>query len=122
MTLHAGKPQGYLIAAKLTVGAGLTAVERAVLSEPVGPSPVPARIGLEDVRRVEETTRSLMARSVDSQDLCLPVAAERCYLRSLESARLAKEPVLAAHAMGRLGTLFPVPTPMPRNPADNRSA
>lgn len=140
------------IAAKLTVGAGLTAVERAVLSEPVGASPVPARIGLADVRRVEETTRSLMAQdktfgggscreavlghlnwaerlrnatasdtvrqALDaalarlqnlagwtSEDLCLPGAAERCYLRSLESARLAEQPVFAAHNLNRLGCL-----------------
>ncbi|MGH4020245.1 MAG: hypothetical protein ACRDT0_13615 [Pseudonocardiaceae bacterium] len=41
-----------------------------------------------------------------SADLCLPLSAQRCYLRSLESARLAGQPLLAAHALGRLGELY----------------
>ncbi|MDQ3155090.1 MAG: hypothetical protein M3R63_26265, partial [Actinomycetota bacterium] len=41
-----------------------------------------------------------------SADLCLPRSAQGCYLRSLESARLAGEPLLAAHALGRLGELY----------------
>ncbi|MGH4001135.1 MAG: hypothetical protein ACRDTJ_27165 [Pseudonocardiaceae bacterium] len=41
-----------------------------------------------------------------SADLCLPRSAQRCYLRSLESARRAEEPVLAAHALGNLGGLY----------------
>ncbi|MGH3937650.1 MAG: helix-turn-helix domain-containing protein [Pseudonocardiaceae bacterium] len=41
-----------------------------------------------------------------SADLCLPLSAQRCYLRSLESARLAGEPLLAAHALGNLGDLY----------------
>ncbi|MGH3720091.1 MAG: hypothetical protein ACRDRI_14865, partial [Pseudonocardiaceae bacterium] len=38
--------------------------------------------------------------------LCLPLSAQHCYLRSLESARRAEEPVLAAHALGTLGGLY----------------
>ena len=41
-----------------------------------------------------------------SEDLCLPLSAQRCYLRALESARLAGEPLLAAHALGCLGGLY----------------
>ncbi|MGH3932770.1 MAG: hypothetical protein ACRDTF_22670 [Pseudonocardiaceae bacterium] len=41
-----------------------------------------------------------------SEDLCLSVSAQRCYLRALESARLAGEPLLAAHALGCLGGLY----------------
>ncbi|MGH3770437.1 MAG: helix-turn-helix domain-containing protein [Pseudonocardiaceae bacterium] len=41
-----------------------------------------------------------------SDDLCLTRTAQRCYLRSLESARRAEEPVLAASALGCLGRLY----------------
>ncbi|MGH3797109.1 MAG: helix-turn-helix transcriptional regulator [Pseudonocardiaceae bacterium] len=41
-----------------------------------------------------------------SEDLCLPLSAQRCYLRSVESARLAGEPLLTAHALGKLGGLY----------------
>ncbi|MGH3943419.1 MAG: helix-turn-helix domain-containing protein [Pseudonocardiaceae bacterium] len=41
-----------------------------------------------------------------SEDLWLLASAQRCYLRSLESARLAGQPLLAAHALGRLGELY----------------
>lgn len=140
------------LAAKLAVGAGLTAADRTMLDAPVEVSPIPARIGTSDVARVQEMTRVLMARdkalgggscrdavlgylswaerlqgatasdsvrqSLDavlarlqslagwtSMDLCLPASAARCYLRSLESAQLAEEPLLAAHALESLGDL-----------------
>lgn len=41
-----------------------------------------------------------------SPDLCLPRSAQRCYLRSLESAQRAEEPVHAAHALQSLGGLY----------------
>ena len=41
-----------------------------------------------------------------SRDLCLSRSAQRCYLRSLESAQRAKEPVHAAHALQSLGGLY----------------
>ncbi len=141
------------LAAKIAVGAGLTTADRAVLDAPAGASPIPARIGMPDVARVEAMTRSLMGQDKamgggscrdavlgylrwaqqlrdattsdsvrvalhaalarleslagwTSADLCLPRSAQRCYLRSLESAQLAGEPLLAAHALGRLGELY----------------
>ena len=141
------------LAAKISVGAGLTAADRAILDAPVTASPVPTRIGAPDVVRVEAMTRNLMvqdktfgggscrdavlgylnwaqqlrgANASDdvrralnaalalleglagwtSHDLCLPRSAQRCYLRSLESARQAGEPVLAAHALGTLGGMY----------------
>jgi DNA-binding XRE family transcriptional regulator len=141
------------LAAKISVGARLTAADLAILDAPVTTSPVPARIGAPDVVRVEAMTRSLMAqdkafgggscrdavlghlswaqllrgadasdevlRSLDaalarleslagwtSRDLCLPRSAQRCFLRSLESAQRAKEPVHAAHALQDLGGLY----------------
>ncbi|MGH3833654.1 MAG: helix-turn-helix domain-containing protein [Pseudonocardiaceae bacterium] len=140
------------LAATISVGAGLTAADRAVLDAPVTASPVPNRIGASDVARVQTVTRSLMAqdkalggscrdavfghlswaqqlrkasasddvrRALEaalarleslagwtSYDLCLSRTAQRCYLRSLESARRAEEPVLAAHALGTLGGLY----------------
>jgi tetratricopeptide (TPR) repeat protein len=140
------------LAAKITVGAGLTAADRAILDAPVAASPVPARIGTSDVKRLRATTRSLMAqdkalggccreavfgylnwaqqlrkasasdevrRALEaalsrlenlagwtSYNLCLPVSAQRCYLRSLESARRADDPLLTAHALGTLGRLY----------------
>lgn len=140
------------LAAKIAVGAGLTAADRAVLDAPVGSSPVPARIGQQDVARVEEMTRVFMARDKamgggscrdavlgylnwaeqlrrstvsdsvrrslnaalarlqnlagwTSKDLCLFDSAARCDLRSLESAQLAEQPLLAAHALESLGDL-----------------
>ncbi|MGH3722325.1 MAG: helix-turn-helix domain-containing protein [Pseudonocardiaceae bacterium] len=50
------------LAATLTVGAGLTAADRAVLDAPIAASPVPAQIGASDVARVQAVTRSLMAQ------------------------------------------------------------
>ncbi len=141
------------LAAKIAVGAGLTIADRAMLDAPAAVSPVPARIGMPDVHRVEAITRNLMAQDKamgggscrdavlghlrwaqqlrdatasdtvqtalhaalarlqtlagwTSADLCLPLSAQRCYLRSLESARLAGQPLLAAHALGRLGELY----------------
>jgi hypothetical protein len=141
------------LAAKISVGAGLTPADLAILEAPVTASPVPARIGVPDVTRVQTMTLNLMAqdkalgggscrdavlgylnwaqqlrgasasddvrRALDaalarlenlagwtSHDLCLPLSAQRCYLRSLESARRAEEPVLAAHALGTLGSLY----------------
>ncbi|MGH3913757.1 MAG: hypothetical protein ACRDTC_10160 [Pseudonocardiaceae bacterium] len=141
------------LAARITVGASLTTVDRAVLDTPLGASPVPARIGRSDVARMATMTRALMtqdkamggsscrdailghlrgalqlrnATAADpvwvalnaelarlqslagwtSEDLCLSVSAQRCYLRALESARLAGEPLLAAHALGCLGGLY----------------
>jgi len=141
------------LAAKIAVGAGLTTADRAVLDAPGGASPIPARIGMPDVARVEAMTRVLMAQDKamgggscrdavlgylrwaqqlrdatasdsvraalqaalarlqglagwTSADLCLPRSAQRCYLRSLESARLAGEPLLAAHALSNLGDLY----------------
>ena len=40
-----------------------------------------------------------------SRDLCLPRSAQRCYLRSLESAQRAEERVHTAHALQSLGGL-----------------
>ncbi|MGH3823682.1 MAG: helix-turn-helix domain-containing protein [Pseudonocardiaceae bacterium] len=141
------------LAAKITVGASLTAADRAILDAPVAASPVPARIGAPDIARLRATTRSLMAqdkalgggscreavfgylswaqqlreasesdevrRALEaalarlenlagwtSHDLCLPLSAQRCYLRSLESAQRAEEPLLAAHALGTLGGVY----------------
>jgi hypothetical protein len=141
------------LAAKISVGAGLTAADRAILDAPVTASPVPTRIGAPDVIRVEAMTRNLMAqdkafgggscrdavlgylnwaqqlreanasdevrRTLDaalaqleslagwtSRDLCLPLSAQRYYLRSLESAQRAEEPVHAAHALQSLGGLY----------------
>jgi len=50
------------LAAKISVGAGLTAADLTILDAPVTASPVPARIGAPDVVRVKAMTRSLMAQ------------------------------------------------------------
>lgn len=148
-----GRLTGWADRPALTVGASLTAADRAVLEAPVTASPVPARIGASDVARVQMMTRSLMAqdkafgggscrdavfghlnwvrqlrkasasdeirRTLEaalarleslagwtSADLCLPLSAQRCYLRSLQTAKRAEVPVYAAHALAGLGRLY----------------
>jgi DNA-binding XRE family transcriptional regulator len=62
----------------------------------------------EDVQRALEAALARLENLAGwtSHDLCLPLSAQRCYLRSLESARRAEEPILAAHALGTLGGLY----------------
>ena len=62
----------------------------------------------EDVQRALEAALARLESLAGwtSRDLCLPLSAQRCYLRSLESARRAEEPILAAHALGTLGGLY----------------
>ncbi|MDQ3763738.1 MAG: helix-turn-helix domain-containing protein [Actinomycetota bacterium] len=59
----------------------------------------------DDVRRALEAALARLENLAGwtSDDLCLPRSAQRYYLRSLESARRAEEPALAAHALGCLG-------------------
>lgn len=61
-----------------------------------------------DVRRALEAALARLESLAGwtSNDLCLSRSAQRCYLRSLASARRADEPVLAAHALGNLGGLY----------------
>jgi len=62
----------------------------------------------DDVRRALDAALARLESLAGwtSHDLCLPLSAQRCYLRSLESAWRAEEPVLAAHALGTLGSLY----------------
>ena len=50
------------IAAKLAVGAGLASADLALLASPAAAAPVPQRIGLTDIRQVQEMTRALDAQ------------------------------------------------------------
>jgi tetratricopeptide (TPR) repeat protein len=52
------------VAAKLTIGATLTAPELAILATPAAAGPIPSHIGLGDVARIEDMTTAL-----DRQDL-----------------------------------------------------
>ena len=52
------------LAAKLTVGAGLASGELAILATPAAATPLPDRIGMGDVQRVAEMTRTLQAQDM----------------------------------------------------------
>ena len=79
------------LAAKISVGAGLTAADRAILDAPVTASPVPTRIGAPDVVRVEAMTRNLMAQDKDLRWRFLP--RRRARLSELGAAAAGGERV-----------------------------
>lgn len=50
------------LAAKMTIGAGLTSADLAVLATPTGASPIPDHIGMSDVLRVQDVAGGLAAQ------------------------------------------------------------